>query len=67
MGTMRVERAQAEEALTTMVSEGCGREQAFLIEGKDGPVVVYVMEVEDVERSKQATVTGLRPTRLQTG
>ena len=50
-----------EEALTTMVSEGCGHEQAFLIEGKDGPVVVYVMEIEDVERSKQAAVTSKHP------
>jgi hypothetical protein len=28
----------------------------MLIEGKDGPVLVYVMEVDDVERSQQAAV-----------
>lgn len=44
-----------------MVSEGCGQEQAFLIEGTDGPIVVYVMEVEDVERSKQAVVMSKHP------
>jgi Family of unknown function (DUF6176) len=46
-----------EEALATLVEEGCTHEQAVLIEGKDGPVIVYVMEVEDVEASQQAART----------
>jgi hypothetical protein len=49
-----VDGPRREEALATLVDETCTHEQAFLIEGKDGPVVVYVMEVEDVERSRQA-------------
>ena len=31
------------EALATLVDEGCTHEQAYLIEGTEGPVVVYVM------------------------
>jgi hypothetical protein len=42
------------EALATLVDETCTHEQAFLIEGKEGPVVVYVMEVADVEQSRRA-------------
>jgi hypothetical protein len=41
------------ETLATLVEEGCTHEQAFLIEGNEGPVVIYVMEVEDVERSRE--------------
>lgn len=42
------------EALATLIDEGCRHEQAILIEGRDGPVLVYVMEVDDVTRSIQA-------------
>lgn len=49
------------EALATLVDETCTHEQAFLIEGKDGPVVVYVMEVEDVGRSQQAVERSSHP------
>jgi Family of unknown function (DUF6176) len=43
-----------DEALETLVEETCTHEQAFLIEGKEGPVLVYVMEVADVEQSRRA-------------
>ena len=36
-----------EEALATLADEG-------LIEGPEGPVVVYVMEVDDIQRSQEA-------------
>jgi hypothetical protein len=45
------------EALATLAEEGCSHEQAFLIEGKDGPVVIYVMEVDDVERSREGAAS----------
>jgi hypothetical protein len=44
------------EALATLVDEGCSHEQVLLIEGKDGPVVIYLMEVDDVEKSQDAAV-----------
>ena len=37
------------------IDETCSHEQALLIEGKDGPVVVYVMEVADVDQSRRAS------------
>jgi hypothetical protein len=43
-----------EEALATLVDEGCTHEQAFLIEGAEGPVVIYIMEVDDIEASQEA-------------
>jgi Family of unknown function (DUF6176) len=50
-----------DEALATLVDETCTHEQAFLIEGKEGPVVVYVMEVADVERSRRAPERSSHP------
>ena len=46
-----------QEALATLQDEGCSHEKAVLIEGKDGPVLIYLMEVEDEERSAQAAAT----------
>jgi hypothetical protein len=43
-----------QEALDTLADEGCAHEMAFLIEGKDGPVVVYAMEVEDERKVMEA-------------
>jgi hypothetical protein len=50
-----------EEALASLIDEGCTHEQAFLIEGAEGPVVVYVMEVDDVETSQVAARTSEHP------
>jgi hypothetical protein len=43
-----------DEALATLADEGCTHEQVYLIEGADGPVVVYVMEVADIDASEEA-------------
>lgn len=40
------------EALATLADEGCRHEQAYLISDSDGPMLLYVMEVEDIERSQ---------------
>jgi hypothetical protein len=42
------------EALATLVDEGCTHEKVYLVEGKDGPVVIYVMEVGDIQASRDA-------------
>lgn len=49
------------EALATLVDEGCRHEMAMLIEGRDGPVVVYVMEVDDVDASRRAAERSTHP------
>lgn len=49
------------EALATLADEGCRQEQAWLIAGADGPVIVYVMEVEDVERSRRTGEQSTHP------
>jgi hypothetical protein len=36
-------------------------EQAYLIEGAEGPVVVYVMEVDDIEASQEAVRSSEHP------
>lgn len=43
-----------QEALATLVDEGCSHELAALIEGPDGPVVIYAMEVNNVEGPRAA-------------
>jgi hypothetical protein len=35
-------------------SRRCRHEQAYLIDGADGPVLVYVMEVAEVEQAERA-------------
>src|SRR5580658_1692341 len=49
------------EALATLVGEGCTHEQAILIPGRDGPVLIYLMEVEDAERSRAAAHSSEHP------
>ena len=43
-----------EEALATLDDEGCSHELAVLVEGPDGPLVIYAMEVESIEKSRDA-------------
>jgi hypothetical protein len=45
------------EALATLAQEGCSHEQALLVDGPDGPFIIYVMEVKDVEGSRRAGAT----------
>ncbi|WP_228281928.1 DUF6176 family protein [Rubrobacter marinus] len=42
------------EVLETFRNEGTRHERAFLLEGSDGPVLVYVMEVDDPEKARRA-------------
>ena len=49
------------EALATLVDEGCTHERVVLIEGADGPVVIYVMEVESVEHARNAAENSTHP------
>jgi hypothetical protein len=49
------------EALATLADEGCRHEQVYLLEDAQGPVLLYVMEVEDVERSRQSVKTSRHP------
>lgn len=57
----QVHGPRRDEALATLVDEGCRHEMAFLMDGADGPVVIYVMEVEDVEASRAENVQSMHP------
>lgn len=50
-----------EEALATLDNEGCSHELAVLVEGPDGPLIVYAMEVESVEKSRVAAENSTHP------
>jgi pyridoxine/pyridoxamine 5'-phosphate oxidase len=50
-----------DEALATLADEGCTHERVLLIEGADGPVVVYAMEVESVEQASNAAENSIHP------
>ena len=50
-----------QEALATLVDEGCTHEQTLLIEGSEGPVIIYVMQVDDIEASHEAARSSQHP------
>jgi hypothetical protein len=56
-----VNGSRREEALATLADEGCTHEQAFLIEGAEGPLLIYVMEVDDIEASQEAARSSAHP------
>jgi hypothetical protein len=49
------------EAIAMLADEGCRHEQAYLLSDSEGPLLLYVMEVEDVERSRQVVRTSSHP------
>lgn len=56
-----VNGSRREEALQTLVEEGCRQEQAYLIHGPGATMIVYVMDVEDVEKAKQVGAASTHP------
>ena len=50
-----------EEALATLGDEGCSHEVAVLVEVPDGHLVIYAMEVESVEKSREAADNSTHP------
>jgi len=47
-------KRREDEVLETFEQEGTRHERAYLLEGKEGPVLVYAMEMEDPERARRA-------------
>ena len=43
-----------DEVRETFVQETVRHEQAFIIEGREGPLLIYVMEAEDHEQGRRA-------------
>lgn len=50
-----------EELLRTLVDEGVRHEQVLLVHTSDGPLMIYVMEEEDAERSLTAFQSSAHP------
>jgi hypothetical protein len=50
-----------DEALATLTAEGVSYEAALLIETKDGPALLYVMEVDDPARARQVFLQSRHP------
>jgi len=53
------------EAEATYRQEGTRAEQAFLLSGADGPVLVYAMEIDDLERAREAFQRSTLPIDLE--
>jgi len=51
---MREVSVRAAEVRETFKQETVKRELAFLIEGRDAPILVYVIEADDVEQMRRA-------------
>ena len=46
--------ARADEVRATFVDETVRHEQAFVLQTVDGPVLVYAMEADDLDRGREA-------------
>jgi hypothetical protein len=53
------------EALESYRQEGARHELAYLIEGQAGPVLVYLAEVEDLEKARAAFQSSQLPIDLE--
>jgi hypothetical protein len=51
---MREVNRRADEARETFAQETVEREMVFLIDGRDGPILVYVIEARDLEQMRRA-------------
>lgn len=47
-----VDGPRRDEALASLAAEGISHETAMLIDTSDGPVIVYAMETDGLDRSK---------------
>jgi hypothetical protein len=62
---MREAEGRADEVRETFRQETVRHEVAYLLQGHDGPVLVYAMEAEDPERSEEAFRSSTLPIDLQ--
>lgn len=53
--------ARRPEVLETFAQEGTRAEVVHLLSGADGPVLVYVMDVDDVEKAQRAFAASTLP------
>ncbi len=56
-----VDGPRREEALAALSAEGVRHETALLLETADGPVLVYAMETDDIDRSRSVADDSPRP------
>ena len=49
------------EALASLAAEGVDHETAMLIDTADGPIIVYAMQTDDLERSRAVADVSPRP------
>jgi hypothetical protein len=53
--------ARRSEVLETFAQEGTRAEAVHLLSGGDGPVLVYVMDVDDAEKAQRAFASSTLP------
>lgn len=58
---MQLHGVRREEALATPDDEGCSHELALHIHGPDGPLIMYAMEAERIEKSPGAADDSTHP------
>ena len=57
--------SRQDEVRETFIQETVRHEQAFIIRGEDGPLLIYVMEAEDHERGGAAFQSSQLPIDLE--
>lgn len=58
-------QSRRSEVLATFEQEGTRAESAHLVPGADGPILVYVMDIDDPERARQAFATSTVPIDIE--
>ena len=58
-------QSRRSEVLATFLQEGTHSESVHLLQGKDGPLLVYVMEVDDLERARRAYAESTLPIDIE--
>jgi hypothetical protein len=56
---------RADETRASFAQEGTRHERAYLLHDRDGPILVYAMELDDPERAHQAYAASTLPIDLE--
>lgn len=52
---------RAQRRLSSLRQEGVIHEQAFILDGEDGPILAWVTEAEDIDRARRSYVHASLP------
>lgn len=57
----KVDTELRDAAVETLIAEGVTHETALMVETSDGPVIVYAMETDDIDRARAVGAASASP------